>query len=79
MSYYLITAFVLAGFSVIFIIQNVAAVDVNFLFWTLSLSSALLIFFTLAIGFLLGWFLHSYYAYLRSKPTAPRHQPPAGN
>jgi len=63
MSFYLVLVLTLAGIAVIFIVQNVAAVDVNFLFWTISMSRALLIFFTLAIGFLLGWFLHSYYAY----------------
>jgi len=47
MSFYLMVVLALAGFAVIFIVQNVAAVDVNFLLWTLSLSSALLIFFTL--------------------------------
>ena len=31
------------------------------------MSSALLIFFTLMIGFVLGWFLHSYLVYRKSK------------
>ncbi|MEI8172071.1 MAG: LapA family protein [Deltaproteobacteria bacterium] len=31
------------------------------------MSRALLIFFTLAIGFLLGWFLHSYLSYRKLK------------
>jgi len=47
----------LAAIALLFIIQNVAAVDVNFLLWTVSLSRALLIFFTLAIGVLIGWFM----------------------
>lgn len=63
MSFYLVLVLALAGIAVIFIIQNVAAVDVNFLFWTISMSRSLLIIFTLAIGLLLGWFLHSYYSY----------------
>ena len=63
MSFYLMLVLALAGIALIFIIQNVAAVDVNFLLWTVSMSRALLIIFTLAIGFLLGWFLHSYYSY----------------
>lgn len=70
MSFYLMLILALAGFAVVFIIQNVAAVEVNFLLWTLSMSRALLIFFTLAIGFLLGWFLHSYYSYRKLKQTA---------
>jgi len=72
MSFNLILVLALAGIALIFVIQNVAAVDVNFLLWTVTLSRALLIIFTLAIGFLLGWFLHSYYSYRRSKPAAPR-------
>jgi len=59
----------LVGIALIFIIQNVAAVDVNFLLWTVSMSRALLIIFTLVIGFLLGWFLHSFCSYRRSKPA----------
>lgn len=72
MSFNLVLVLALAGIALIFVIQNVAAVDVNFLLWTVSMSRALLIIFTLAIGFLLGWFLHSYTAYRKSKPAAPR-------
>ena len=74
MSFKLILILIIAGLAVIFITQNVAAVDVTFLFWSISLSRALLIFFVLVIGFVLGWFLHSYLAYKkRSKSylTAP--------
>ena len=66
MHFYLILVLTLALLAVIFIIQNVAAVDVNFLFWTISMSRSLLIIFTLGIGFLLGWFLRIYYSYRRS-------------
>ena len=67
MNIYLALVLVLVGFALLFIIQNVAAVDVNFLVWTISMSRSLLILFTLSIGFLLGWFLHSYYSYRRSR------------
>jgi len=73
MSFNLVLFFGLFGIAAIFIVQNVAAVDVNFLLWTVSMSRALLIIFTLVIGFLLGWFLHSFYAYRSSKPATPRH------
>jgi putative membrane protein len=66
MSFKLILILIIAGLTVIFITQNVAAVDVTFLFWSISLSRALLIFFVLIIGFVLGWFLHSYLAYRKS-------------
>ena len=51
---------ILSSLAVIFIAQNIAMVEISFLYWRISLSSALLIFFSLAIGFVLGWFLHSY-------------------
>jgi len=58
---------ILGSLAVIFIAQNVAMVEIGFLYWRASMSSALLIFFTLMIGFLLGWFLHSYLLYQKSK------------
>jgi len=61
--FYLILIIALAGLALIFTVQNVAPVDVTFLVWTISMSRALLIVFTLSTGFLLGWFLHAYYAY----------------
>jgi uncharacterized integral membrane protein len=67
MHFYLILILALAGVAVIFIIQNVAAVDVNFLLWTVSMSRALLIILTLGIGFLLGWFVRTYYSYRNAK------------
>jgi len=73
LSFNLILVLALAGIALVFIIQNVAAVEVNFLLWTVSISRALLIIFTLVIGFLLGWFLHSFYSYRKSKPETPRH------
>jgi len=67
MSFKLILILIIAGLAVIFITQNVAAVDVTFLFWSLSLSRALLIFFVLIIGLVLGWFLNSYFVYRKTK------------
>jgi uncharacterized integral membrane protein len=58
---------ILSSLAVVFIAQNVAVVEIGFLFWRATMSSALLIFFTLMIGFLLGWFLHSYLLYRKSK------------
>lgn len=63
----LILVLILGSLAVIFIAQNVAVVEISFLFWRASLSSALLIFFTLMIGFLLGWFLNSYLLYQKSR------------
>ena len=58
---------ILSSLAVVFIAQNVAVVEIGFLFWSASMSSALLIFFTLMIGFILGWFLHGYLLYRKSK------------
>lgn len=58
---------ILSSMAVIFIAQNAAVVEIGFLSWTASISSALLIFFTLTLGFVLGWFLHSYLLYRKSK------------
>lgn len=57
----------LSSLAVIFIAQNVAVVEIGFLFWRTSMSSALLIFFTLMIGFVLGWILHGYLLHRKSK------------
>lgn len=63
----LILVLVLSSLAVMFVAQNVAPVEIGFLFWRASMSSALLIFFTLMGGFVLGWFLHSYLLHRRSK------------
>lgn len=68
----LILILVSAGLAIIFITQNAPVVDVRFLFWNVSMSRALLIFFLLIIGFALGWFLHSYFVYLKSRDESDR-------
>jgi putative membrane protein len=51
----------------IFLAQNVEVVKVSFLFWEISMSRALLLFFSLLIGFIIGWFLNSYLSYRKNK------------
>lgn len=63
----LLLILVLSSMAVVFIVQNFAVVEISFLYWRVSMSSALLIFFTLTIGFVLGWFLHSYFLHQKSK------------
>jgi putative membrane protein len=60
LNFKLILSLVLAGLAVLFTIQNVAVVEIRFLFWTLSMSRSLLIFFLLVIGVIVGWLLHGY-------------------
>jgi lipopolysaccharide assembly protein A len=58
MNYKIILGFLLAGIAVLFIIQNVPSVELTFLFWTISMSRALLMFLILSAGIILGWLLH---------------------
>jgi len=51
----------------IFLAQNIQVVTVSFLFWEISMSRAVLLFFSLLIGFIIGWFLHSYLSYRKDK------------
>jgi len=67
MNFKLALILLLSSMAVLFIAQNTDIVEIGFLYWRLSMSSALLIFFNLAIGFILGWFLHSYLLYRKSK------------
>lgn len=63
----LLLVLILASLAVMFIAQNVAAVEIGFLFWKVSITSGLLIFFTLLLGMILGWSTHSYLLYRKSK------------
>ena len=72
MKYKLILSIVMVGLAVLFIIQNVTAVDMNFLFWTLSMSRALLMSLILSVGIILGWLLHSYFK--RSKTVGMQNK-----
>ena len=47
----------LVAFVLIFVIQNTEVVEFRFLVWTISMSRALMLFGTLAIGFVAGWLL----------------------
>ena len=67
MSFKIAMVVVLAGLCLIFIAQNIQVVTVSFLFWEISMSRAVLIFFALLTGFVIGWFLRSYLAYRKDK------------
>ena len=47
----------IVGLLVVFILQNVATVDLTLLFWTISLPRAILLAIVFAIGVLVGWIL----------------------
>jgi len=64
----LILGIILAGMAAVFIIQNVTSVDSTFLFWTVSMSRALLMLLILSLGFILGWLLHSNFRRIKTLP-----------
>ncbi len=64
----LLLILVLAGFAVLFIVQNVTVVEVRFLFWSLQMSRALLMFFLLAIGVAIGWFVRGHFGGHKTDP-----------
>ncbi len=55
----LILGLILVGSAATFIIQNIAVMELRFLFWTVSISSALIIVLILTIGIFLGLLLNS--------------------
>ena len=56
----LISGIVLLLLLVIFTVQNVAVVTISFLFWEFTISRAIMIFFVLAIGIVIGLILATY-------------------
>jgi len=51
----LIIALVVIGLTIIFIVQNAAVVQIQFLFWSVEISRSLLILILLCIGIIAGW------------------------
>ncbi len=64
----LIVGIILAGMTILFILQNVTPVELTFLFWTLSMSRALLMFLILSVGIILGWLLHGSFRRIKKSP-----------
>ena len=58
---------ILVLFVLIFLAQNIEVVTVKFIFWELSMSRAVLLFFSLLLGFVIGWFLNSFLSYRKDK------------
>ena len=64
----LLVGVILAGMAVLFIFQNVMPIELTFLFWTLSMSKALLMFLILSVGIILGWLLHGSFRRIKTIP-----------
>jgi len=58
---------IFALLALIFLVQNIEVMTVHFLFWQLSMSRAIFLFFILLNGFIIGWFLHSFVSYSQKK------------
>jgi uncharacterized integral membrane protein len=58
---------ILVCLALIFLAQNIQVVTVSFLVWEISMSRAILLFFSLLTGFIVGWFLNSYLSYRKDK------------
>jgi hypothetical protein len=56
-----------ASLALLFTLQNVGVVTISIFFWEVSLSLAILIYFILAVGFTVGWCLHSFLVYRKNK------------
>ncbi len=67
MNFKLTGVVILVVFALIFVAQNIDVVTISFLFWEISMSRAVLLFFSLLTGFIIGWLLHSYLSYLKDK------------
>ncbi len=65
MHFKLILSLILTGIIILFVVQNVAVVEISFLFWSVAMSRALLLFFVLATGIVIGWLMHSFFAHHR--------------
>ena len=76
MSIKLIISVVLASLAVIFVVQNVAPVEVSFFIWTFAMSRALVIFFSIAAGLILGWTLHAILSFRKSRSDVPGDKAP---
>ena len=66
----LILSLLLAGLAVLFVVQNVAVVEVRFLLWGFQMTLSLFIFLLFAGGIIVGWVLHSYWGYRRKAAAA---------
>lgn len=61
----LIASLAITCFVLLFLFQNADLVEIQILFWTISMSRSLLIFLLVGIGVLIGWLLNSYFSIKR--------------
>jgi putative membrane protein len=66
---------ILAALAVLFVVQNVAVAEVRFLFWALHMTLSVLMFLLFTGGLVVGWLLHSYWAYRHRALELERAKP----
>ena len=57
MRIWIIVLLFLLALVIVFVLQNTQVVDVEFFFWTVSMSRALVLLGTLVIGLFAGWLI----------------------
>lgn len=73
-----ILSLAMAALLAIFMAQNAGSVELRFLVWSVAMSQALLVFFVLVAGMLIGWTAHAFVAFRRrhrkvGPPPNPDH------
>ncbi len=59
MNFKFVTILTLAGLFILFVLQNIAQVQISFLLWSFEMSRFLLLFLVFAAGLISGWVLSS--------------------
>lgn len=68
-SFKLSTSLVLIVLATIFLIQNTQVVQINIIFWAISMSTAIMVVMLLVSGILIGWFLNGYLSNKKNKDS----------
>jgi len=58
---------VLLALFVLFVVQNIAIVEITFLFWSIAIPRSLLMVIMLLIGTITGWILHGQFEIKKKK------------
>jgi len=72
MSSRLVLLLILTALTIIFIVQNVSVIEIRFLFWSVSMSGALLVFLFIATGTVIGWMLSSFDSHRKKNRSGPK-------
>ena len=71
-NYRFILALSLICLCIVFIVQNIAVVQITFLFWTLEISRVVLLLLVLLIGLIAGWIFKGYAKRRKNKHTTTK-------